>query len=730
MSRKLTMRIVTVLALAMFVTGLFGCCPTPPPGGGATAEPTKASTTGEKIKVGLSFSDFATERWKNEEVLMRGLLEDLGYEVLSQEANHDVKLQNDQIDNMVAQGAKAIIVVAEDGDAAATAADKAADAGVQVIAYDRLIKSTKIAAYVSFNNIEVGRQQALGVMTALDIDNWDVAANGPARIVKLGGSPTDNNAILFRQGQDLIVDPYEEAGTVEIVADQWVDNWDAANALDLMENILTSIDNDVDGVVASNDGTALGALQAMKAQGLAGKVPISGQDATADGCNSIVKGELTVSILKDIRDLSPLAVDLVDKLLKGQDAGLEMYTMAELTNDSTKTGEVPCHFLPVYQVNKDNVYDLVVVSGFQSYDDVYRDIPENERPPRPGESGGGTTGGEKIKVGLSFSDFATERWKNEEVLMRGLLEDLGYEVLSQEANHDVKLQNDQIDNMVAQGAKVIIVIAEDGDAAATAADKAAESGVQVIAYDRLIKTTSIAAYVSFNNIEVGRQQALGVMTALDIDNWDVAANGPARIVKLGGSPTDNNAILFRQGQDLIVDPYEEAGTVEIVADQWVDNWDAANALDLMENILTAIDNDVDGVVASNDGTALGALQALKAQGLAGKVPISGQDATADGCNSIVKGELTVSILKDIRDLSPLAVDLADKLIKGQDAGLEMYTMAELTNDPSKTGEVPCHFLPVFQVNKDNVYDLVVVSGFQSYDDVYRDIPDSERPPRP
>jgi D-xylose transport system substrate-binding protein len=314
--------------------------------------------------------------------------------------------------------------------------------------------------------------------------------------------------------------------------------------------------------------------------------------------------------------------------------------------------------------------------------------------------------------------------------MRGLLEDMGYEVLSQEANHDVKLQNDQIDNMVAQGAKVIIVIAEDGDAAATAADKAAESGVQVIAYDRLIKTTSIAAYVSFNNIEVGRQQALGVMGALDMDNWDVAANGPARIVKLGGSPTDNNAILFRQGQDLIVDPLVDAGKVEIVADQWVDNWDAANALDLMENILTSIDNDVDAVVASNDGTALGALQAMKAQGLAGKVPISGQDATADGCNSIVKGELTVSILKDIRDLSPLAVDLADKLIKGQDAGLEMYTMAELTNDPSKTGEVPCHFLPVFQVNKDNVYDLVVKSGFQSYDDVYRDIPEDQRPPKP
>jgi len=379
MSRKL-MSVVTILVLMALATSLFSCCPQP---GGGEDKATKAPDTGEKIKVGLSFSDFATERWKNEEILMRGLLEDLGYEVLSQEANHDVKLQNDQIDNMVAQGAKAIIVIAEDGDAAATAADKAAEAGVFVIAYDRLIKTTSIAAYVSFNNIEVGRQQALGVMTALDIDNWDVAANGPARIVKLGGSPTDNNAILFRQGQDLIVDPYEAEGKVEIVADQWVDNWDAANALDLMENILTAIDNDVDGVVASNDGTALGALQALKAQGLAGKVPISGQDATADGCNSIVKGELTVSILKDIRDLSPLAVDLADKLIKGQDAGLEMYTMAELTNDPSKTGEVPCNFLPVYQVNKDNVYDLVVVSEFQSYDDVYRDIPEADRPPRP-----------------------------------------------------------------------------------------------------------------------------------------------------------------------------------------------------------------------------------------------------------------------------------------------------------------------------------------------------------
>jgi len=372
MSQRVLRSILFVFALVLISSMLVAC------GGTATEAP-----SGDAIKVGLSFSDFATERWKNEEVLMRGLLEDKGYEVLSQEANHDTKLQNDQIDNMVAQGAKALIIIAEDGDAVVTAVDKAAEAGVIVLAYDRLIKTSKIAAYLSFDNVEIGRQQADGVMKALDIENWDVDANGPARVVMLGGSPADNNAHLVRGGQEEIVNPYVEAGKVEIAADQWVDNWDAANALKLMENILTEQENDIDAVVASNDGTALGALQAMSAQGLAGTVPISGQDATADGCNSIVKGELSVSVFKDIRDLSPLAVELVDSLLKGEDVELEMFSLAVLTGDEDKTGDVACKFLPVFQVTADNVYDVVVKSGFQSYDDVYRDIPEADRPPKP-----------------------------------------------------------------------------------------------------------------------------------------------------------------------------------------------------------------------------------------------------------------------------------------------------------------------------------------------------------
>jgi D-xylose transport system substrate-binding protein len=338
-----------------------------------------------KPKVGLSFSDFATERWKIEADLMTKLLNDKGYDVIVQEANHDVKLQNDQIDNMVTQKVKGLIIIAEDGDAAATAVDKAAKAGVKVIAYDRLIKSSNIAAYLSFNNTEVGRQEALGVMTALGIPGsttW--TKDNPAKIVLSGGSPTDNNAHLVRAGQMEVIQPFIDSGVIKVVADQWVDNWDAATAEKMMENILTGQQNKIDGVIASNDGTALGELQAMKAQGLAGKVPISGQDATADGCNSIVKGEQTVSVYKDTRLLAPKAVDMIDALIKGQAiSGTQSFKLADLTLDPTKTGDVQCVFLPVQQVTKDNVYDLIVKSGFQKYDDVYRDIPDAQRPPKP-----------------------------------------------------------------------------------------------------------------------------------------------------------------------------------------------------------------------------------------------------------------------------------------------------------------------------------------------------------
>ncbi|MDC7232448.1 MAG: sugar ABC transporter substrate-binding protein [Spirochaetales bacterium] len=324
------------------------------------------------LKVGLSFSDFDTERWSTEADAMEKLFTEAGCEVVIQVANHDAKLQNDQIDNMVTGGVDVLLIVAEDGAAAATAVDDAAAEGIKVIAYDRLIKSANLSAYISFDNVAVGEAQAKAIVERVP----------EGRFVMLGGSPTDNNAVLFRKGQMNIVQPLVDAGKIEIVADQWVENWDSATATTKMENILTAIDNGVDAVVASNDGTALGALQAMKAQGLAGVVPISGQDATAAGCKSIVEGELSMTVFKDLRKLMPLAVETTLALGRGESiSGMTSYSLKELTGDNL-SGDVPCKFLEVISVDADNVYEEVVKSGFQAYDEVYKDIPEDQRPPK------------------------------------------------------------------------------------------------------------------------------------------------------------------------------------------------------------------------------------------------------------------------------------------------------------------------------------------------------------
>lgn len=332
-----------------------------------------------------------------------------------------------------------------------------------------------------------------------------------------------------------------------------------------------------------------------------------------------------------------------------------------------------------------------------------------------------TVAAKTVKIGLSISDFETERWPVEQAIMTKLAHEKGAQLISQVANHDPKLQNDQIDNMVLQGVDVIIIIAEDGAAAASAVESAARDGIPCIAYDRLVKSDKLAAYISFDNVEVGRSQARGIISKTD----------KGRFVLLGGSPTDNNAVLFRKGQMEILQPMIDKGIIKVVADQWVEGWSPANATSIMENILTAQQNKIDAVVASNDGTALGALQAMKAQGLAGKVPISGQDATAAGCKSIVEGELSMTVYKDVRLLSPMAIDMAIALAQGkQIEGLKNFSLAELTLDDKLKGEVPCKFLKVVGVNEKNVYAEIVKSGFQKYDDIYKDIPADKRPPKP
>jgi D-xylose transport system substrate-binding protein len=322
-------------------------------------------------------------------------------------------------------------------------------------------------------------------------------------------------------------------------------------------------------------------------------------------------------------------------------------------------------------------------------------------------------------VGISLSDVYSARWPRERDAMIALLEKGGCLTLANEAHHDSRLQADQMREMVLKGAKVLIVVAEDGESLAPLADELAAQGVKVIAYDRLIPTASIAAYVSFDFFEIGRMQARGILAALD--DGEVG-----RIALLGGSPSDSQAHRLRIGQMEVLKPFIDSGEITIVADQWAENWDPDKAAKAMKRIIEQTKGGFDAVIASNDGTAMGALDSLRAAGLAGKVPISGMDATKAACNSVARGELGFTVLKDLRRMAPAVSDIAIRFAKGQAApDIVLRNFSEYMLNESYKGALPVRFLPPTIISKENLRAAIVDSGYQAYEDVYAGV---ENPP--
>jgi D-xylose transport system substrate-binding protein len=178
--------------------------------------------------------------------------------------------------------------------------------------------------------------------------------------------------------------PVIQSEAVALVAEKQPARRDPADASRIMSGVLSAANGRVDAVVAFDDGIALGALKALKDRKLAGQAAVCGQGATAAACRAIVDGELTLTILKDDDELAAAAVDLAVKLaLKEPVPGIVKNRLAVLTGDDGLKGEVPCYLVKGVIIDKNNVYDRIVKAGLQPYDEVYRDLPEKERPPRP-----------------------------------------------------------------------------------------------------------------------------------------------------------------------------------------------------------------------------------------------------------------------------------------------------------------------------------------------------------
>lgn len=307
-----------------------------------------------------------------------------------------------------------------------------------------------------------------------------------------------------------------------------------------------------------------------------------------------------------------------------------------------------------------------------------------------------------LKIGMSIDDLRLERWQKDRDIFVNKAEALGAKVFVQSANGDATAQISQIENMLNKDIDVLVIIPFNGEVLSNVISEAKKEGVKVLAYDRLINNADLDFYVSFDNEKVGELQAQSIVEKKPEGNYFL----------MGGSPVDNNAKLFRKGQMKVLQPLIDSGKIKVVGDQWVDSWLAEKALQIMENALTANKNNIDAVVASNDATAGGAIQALSAQGLSGKVAISGQDADLAAIKRIIDGTQTMTVYKPITNLADKAAEIAVAL--GKEEKLEPN--AQLNNGLKA---VPSFLLESVVVTKDNIDETVIKDGFHTKDAVYK-----------
>ena len=318
--------------------------------------------------------------------------------------------------------------------------------------------------------------------------------------------------------------------------------------------------------------------------------------------------------------------------------------------------------------------------------------PQSAAPPGSAAAGDCT-------VGVSWNNYQEERWaKWDEPAIKAALEAGGASYISNDARSSAETQASNVENLISQGANVVIILAQDGEAIKPAVADAISNGVPVIAYDRLIEDPQ-ALYITFDNVLVGKLQAEAIL--------EVVPEGKYVIIK--GNSADANADFLREGyvQAGIPPVGESSDTIEIVGESYTDNWDPAIAQTNMEQFLTQNNNDVDAVLSENDGMAGGVIAALDAQGLAGEVPVSGQDGDSAALNRVALGTQTVDVWKDARLLGDAAGKAALALCADPDiANVEGVGTFESPGGNSMTSIL----LTPQAITQDNL-DVVVDAGW-------------------
>jgi len=305
-----------------------------------------------------------------------------------------------------------------------------------------------------------------------------------------------------------------------------------------------------------------------------------------------------------------------------------------------------------------------------------------------------------VKVGVILPETATSaRWEGfDKPLLAAALKAEGLDADIQNAQGDVQKFSTLADGMISAGVKVLIIASPDSSVGAAVAAKADAQGIPVIDYDRLNLGGSSKYYVSFDNVKVGTLQGQGLATALK-------ATKGAEVIQIEGAPTDNNATLFTEGQEKILKPLYASGDLKLVQSQPIDNWDNQKGGQVFEQLLTANGQKVGGVVAANDGLAGAVITVLKKFGLNGKVPVTGQDATPDGLQAVLRGDQYMTVFKPIKAEAEASAKLAALLAKGDTAGADKIATGT-TKDTKGNRDVKSVLLDAQLITKDKVKTVV------------------------
>ncbi len=322
----------------------------------------------DKGSIGISMPTKASARWIADGDNMAKVLKERGYKTDLQYAEDDIPNQLAQIENMVTKGAKVLVIASIDGTTLSRVLQSAADKGVKVIAYDRLIKGSKnVDYYATFDNFQVGVLQAQSIVDKLGLKQ----GKGPFNIELFGGSPDDNNAFFFYDGAMSVLQPYIDSGKLVVRSKQTGMNkvgtlrWDGATAQARMDNLLSAYygKEKVDAVLSPYDGISIGILSSLKGVGYCtAQQPcpiVTGQDAEVPSVKSILKGEQTSTVFKDTRELAKVAADMVDAVLSGKQPEIND---TKTYNNGVKV--VPSYLLKPVLVDQSNWKKVLVDSGY------------------------------------------------------------------------------------------------------------------------------------------------------------------------------------------------------------------------------------------------------------------------------------------------------------------------------------------------------------------------------